>query len=272
MSMTELGHLTDQLRSNDQDTRLRAINRLDQIPDPGVLDLLLEVVLTERVSHIRCQAESLLPRLGKTPEFKKAYLQKLIRTDSIPQRELIARTLQDSRDPETVNALVAISELHKHNFRLRESAVWALLNLDRGRAIDYCRRLKVQIVIADDELDIRDLICFSLMSANWVMLSANNGAVAYEYIRVAVPDLVLLDIRMPKLSGYEVCAKIKADPVLKHIPVVFLSARGQEAEIKQAAEAGGEEYIVKPCPPDDLVYRIKTILKRSRLGLYHEHG
>jgi CheY-like chemotaxis protein len=74
------------------------------------------------------------------------------------------------------------------------------------------------------------------------------------------PDLILMDVRMPKMTGYEACKVMKANPDLKDIPVVFLTARGQENEIQQGLEAGAEEYLLKPFAPDQLTNRVKAIL------------
>ena len=76
------------------------------------------------------------------------------------------------------------------------------------------------------------------------------------------PDLVLMDVRMPRMTGYEACRIMKANPDLKDIPVVFLSAKGQESEIQQGLEAGAEEYLLKPFAPDQLTSHVKTILAK----------
>jgi CheY-like chemotaxis protein len=74
------------------------------------------------------------------------------------------------------------------------------------------------------------------------------------------PDLILMDVRMPRMTGYEACRVLKSDPQLKDVPVVFLSAKGQESEIQQGLEAGAEEYLLKPFAPDQLTNRVKAIL------------
>ena len=76
------------------------------------------------------------------------------------------------------------------------------------------------------------------------------------------PDLVMMDVRMPKLTGYEACKRIKADPELAHIPVIFLSAKGQESEISSGLEAGAEEYLLKPFAPDQLTEQIRSVLAK----------
>ena len=117
-----------------------------------------------------------------------------------------------------------------------------------------------RILIAEDERDIRDLITFTLNYAGYEVTSTSNGQEAYEKAQEIVPDLILLDVRMPRLSGYETCEKIKAHESTKHIPVVFLSAKGQEVEVQIGLQAGAVEYILKPFAPDHLVERVKAIL------------
>ena len=75
-----------------------------------------------------------------------------------------------------------------------------------------------------------------------------------------IPDLIVLDVRMPRMTGYEVCEQIKLNSSTQNIPVVFLSAKGQESEVKMGIEVGAEEYILKPFSPEQLVERVKSIL------------
>ncbi|HUF38911.1 MAG TPA: response regulator [Anaerolineales bacterium] len=117
-----------------------------------------------------------------------------------------------------------------------------------------------KILIAEDERDIRDLIAFTLRYAGYEVVATADGAEAVEAAYREKPDLVLLDVRMPKMTGYEACEIIKADPELAHIPVVFLSAKGQEAEIRTGLEAGASEYILKPFAPEQLAEKIRSIL------------
>jgi CheY-like chemotaxis protein len=116
------------------------------------------------------------------------------------------------------------------------------------------------ILIAEDEQDIRDLIEFTLKYVGHEVVSAANGKDAFQMARELNPDLILLDVRMPVMSGYEACEKIKADLKTKNIPVVFLSAKGQVSEIKAGLEAGAVDYLLKPFNPADLNQRIKEIL------------
>ena len=117
-----------------------------------------------------------------------------------------------------------------------------------------------KILIAEDERDIRDLVAFTLRFAGHEVVVATNGEEAVTMAPDVNPDLILMDVRMPRMTGYEACKVMKANPDLKDIPIVFLTARGQESEIQQGLDAGAEEYLLKPFAPDQLTARVKAIL------------
>jgi two-component system alkaline phosphatase synthesis response regulator PhoP len=119
-----------------------------------------------------------------------------------------------------------------------------------------------KILIAEDERDIRDLVAFTLRFAGYEVFTAANGEEAVELAPNINPDLVLMDVRMPRMTGYEACRIMKLNPDLKDIPIVFLSAKGQDNEIQQGLEAGAEEYLLKPFAPDQLTSHVKTILAK----------
>jgi two-component system alkaline phosphatase synthesis response regulator PhoP len=119
-----------------------------------------------------------------------------------------------------------------------------------------------KILIAEDEPDIRDLVAFTLRFAGYEVVTASNGEEAVQTAKQEYPDLILLDVRMPRMTGYEACKLIKADPKQKDVPVVFLSAKGQESEIRDGMDAGAEEYLLKPFAPDQLTERVRSILAK----------
>jgi CheY-like chemotaxis protein len=119
-----------------------------------------------------------------------------------------------------------------------------------------------KILIAEDERDIRDLVAFTLRFAGHEVFSASNGEEAVELAPKVNPDLILMDVRMPRMTGYEACKILKSDPDMKDIPVVFLSAKGQENEIQQGLASGAEDYLLKPFAPDQLTSRVKIILAK----------
>ncbi len=122
--------------------------------------------------------------------------------------------------------------------------------------------MSAKILVAEDELDIRELIGFSLELSGYTVTQVPNGEVAVQKALEILPDLIMLDVRMPKMTGFEACKQLKANPKTSHIPVVFLSAKGQETEIRQGAELGAEAYILKPFAPEELVEQVKSILAK----------
>jgi two-component system alkaline phosphatase synthesis response regulator PhoP len=117
-----------------------------------------------------------------------------------------------------------------------------------------------RILIAEDEPDIRDLVAFTLRFAGYEVITANNGEEAVQVAAHMLPDLILMDVRMPRMTGYDACRAMKALPTLKDTPIVFLSAKGQESEVQTGLEAGAEEYLLKPFAPDQLTDRVRAIL------------
>ena len=122
------------------------------------------------------------------------------------------------------------------------------------------------ILIAEDERDIRDLIQFTLMFAGHKITAASNGAEALELATKVKPDLIMMDVRMPKMTGYEACREMKKIDDLKKVPVIFLSAKGQDEEKQIGIDAGAVAYILKPFSPDELTRQIADILKASGLS------
>jgi len=123
-----------------------------------------------------------------------------------------------------------------------------------------------KIMIAEDEPDIRDLIAFTLRFAGHEVIAVANGLEALLSTAQEMPDMVILDVRMPQMTGYEACRRIKADLATKDIPVIFLSAKGQESEIREGFEAGAYEYLLKPFGPDELAKRIRELLQELGKG------
>ena len=123
-----------------------------------------------------------------------------------------------------------------------------------------------RILIAEDERDIRDLIEFTLKYAGHEVFKTKNGAEAVEQVTDVKPDLILLDVRMPRMTGYEACRALKEMDAAKNIPVVFLSAKGQQDEMDNGMDAGAYDYILKPFAPDQLAQRVGDILKKNGIG------
>ena len=118
-----------------------------------------------------------------------------------------------------------------------------------------------RILVAEDERDIRELINFTLMFAGHTVTLAANGEEAVQKVAEANPDLIMMDVRMPRLTGYEACRQIKAMEAWKDVPVVFLTAKGQDEEVASGIEAGATAYILKPFSPDELTRRVAEFLQ-----------
>jgi two-component system alkaline phosphatase synthesis response regulator PhoP len=117
-----------------------------------------------------------------------------------------------------------------------------------------------KILVAEDEPDIRELLAFTLKYGGFDVVTAANGLEAVEQAKDSKPDMILLDVRMPRMTGYEACKVLKEKPETAGIPIVFLSAKGQEAEVDRGIEAGAIDYILKPFAPDTLITHIKKLL------------
>lgn len=122
--------------------------------------------------------------------------------------------------------------------------------------------MNLRVVLGEDDPDIQLVARLSLKRANFDVTLADNGAAALARARELQPDLVLLDWMMPEMSGIEVCTRLKADPTTAAIPVIFLTARSQESEIKRGLEVGALGYIVKPFDALTLGSRLRELLGR----------
>ena len=117
-----------------------------------------------------------------------------------------------------------------------------------------------RIVLAEDDPQIARLTSFKLEKEGFEVIWEKDGGAAFESIKSNLPDLVLLDIMMPVMNGYQVLKKMKEDDDIKNIPVIMLTAKGQERDVVTGIEMGAEDYIVKPFRPAELIVRIRKIL------------
>ncbi|HEX7079299.1 MAG TPA: response regulator [Candidatus Eisenbacteria bacterium] len=122
---------------------------------------------------------------------------------------------------------------------------------------------KGKILVVDDEIYIVHILDFSLGMEGYEVVTALDGEQALEKLKTEKPDLIVLDIMMPKLDGYEVCKAVKADPATKQIPVILLSAKGRNVDQKMGFEVGADDYITKPFSPRKLVERINQLLGQT---------
>jgi CheY-like chemotaxis protein len=124
--------------------------------------------------------------------------------------------------------------------------------------------MKSLILVAEDEREIRELFVMFLEMDNFSVIVARNGEEAIAQAKVHRPDLILMDVRMPKLTGYQACEMLKAAPETKDIPVVFLSAYANANEVKHGLELGAEKYLAKPIAPDALNRHVTEVLEWVR--------
>ncbi|WP_224370768.1 response regulator [Hyalangium versicolor] len=120
-----------------------------------------------------------------------------------------------------------------------------------------------RILIIEDEQDLAGLIEYNLRAGGFEAESANTGAGGLAKARARTPDLVLLDLMLPDVAGSEVLRMLKSDSELRKVPVVIVSAKGQEADRIQGLEAGADDYVVKPFSVRELMLRVKAVLRRS---------
>ena len=120
-----------------------------------------------------------------------------------------------------------------------------------------------RILIADDEPNIVAAIEFLLTQSGYEVQVARNGEEALKLVEACVPDLVLLDVMMPKKSGYEVCTRIRERVDWRHIKVVMLSAKGREAEVNRGLAIGADLYMTKPFSTRELLAKIKGLLAQE---------
>ena len=122
------------------------------------------------------------------------------------------------------------------------------------------------ILIVDDEADLASLVEFNLKQAGLDTAVALTGEQALQLADRVKPDLVLLDLMLPDISGRDVCRRLRTNPKTGEVPIVMLTARGEEADRVQGFEVGADDYVTKPFSPRELVLRVKAILRRSGAG------
>ncbi|GAA3351599.1 hypothetical protein GCM10020358_81890 [Amorphoplanes nipponensis] len=118
------------------------------------------------------------------------------------------------------------------------------------------------ILLVEDDPDIRHLVSYKLTRGGFTVVAAADGVAALRAARENPPDLVLLDVRMPRMSGIEVCRELRAGPLPPTVPIIMLTARSRPQDLEQGYAAGATEYIVKPFSPRDLLLRVEAALAR----------
>ncbi len=124
---------------------------------------------------------------------------------------------------------------------------------------------KSTVLVVDDNLQNLELVMAYLEDVDCEILSAEGGPQALEIIRATPPDLVLLDVMMPQISGFEVCKQIKNNPATAHIPVIMVTALSEIGDIERAIDSGTDDFLSKPVNKWELLTRVRTMLKLKHL-------
>jgi two-component system phosphate regulon response regulator PhoB len=122
---------------------------------------------------------------------------------------------------------------------------------------------KESILIVEDEEDIRELVAYNLRKEGFQVLAVGSGEEALKAARAKLPNLVVLDLMLPDLDGLEVCRKLRGDPKTRQVPVLMLTAKGEDADVVAGLEIGADDYVVKPFSPRVLLARIRNVLRRK---------
>lgn len=129
---------------------------------------------------------------------------------------------------------------------------------------------KETILVVEDEEDIRELLKYNLEKEGYQVFGAATGEEALQAVRTRLPDLILLDLMLPGIDGLEVCRRFRGGSQTKHLPIIMLTAKGEEADIVTGLELGADDYIAKPFSPRVLLARLRAVLRRRSQPLLPE--
>ena len=122
-----------------------------------------------------------------------------------------------------------------------------------------------KIVVIEDEADIREVVVYNLERDGYRVWAAADGAEGLRKVAKENPDLVLLDLMLPEIDGIDVCRKLKSDPLTQAIPVIIVTAKGEESDVVLGLGVGADDYVTKPFSPKELVARVRAVLRRGPL-------
>jgi two-component system, OmpR family, response regulator MtrA len=121
-----------------------------------------------------------------------------------------------------------------------------------------------KILIAEDDEEIRELLLFKLRNVGFDAYGVEDGEAALTMAESILPDVIVLDWMMPRMNGLDACAALRSNPKFRALPIMLLTAKGQESDVERGFTAGADDYVVKPFSPRELVHRIEALLTRSR--------
>ena len=122
---------------------------------------------------------------------------------------------------------------------------------------------KKRILIVDDEEDLRKMLRFRLEAVGYEVYEASDGQIGLDMARSNNPDLIILDLMLPKIDGFKICRMLKFDERYRHIPIIMFTARAQKEDEEIGKEMGADAYVVKPFEPEALLKKIKELVGRS---------
>jgi len=127
--------------------------------------------------------------------------------------------------------------------------------------------MSIKLLIADDDPDIRDILKLTLAEENYEIIEAQDGEEALKIIRAKPLDLILLDYKMPKMDGRQLCNLVKKDLLLQYLPIIMVTGKGEVSDKIDGLDAGADDYVVKPFEPKELLARIRMVLRRTKRDL-----
>lgn len=129
-----------------------------------------------------------------------------------------------------------------------------------------------KVVVIEDEADIREVVEYNLEREGYSVAVSGDGEHGIDLVRREAPDLVLLDLMLPGLDGIEVCRRLKSDDVTASIPIIMVTAKGEESDVVLGLQIGADDYVIKPFSPKELTARVKAVLRRGPLKQEQQGG
>ena len=160
-----------------------------------------------------------------------------------------------------------IIELIKKNEKISNSEISGILGIPEdevAQRIESFSDKRSKILLVDDEIDTLLPLKRSLEVEDYIVVGAANGLEALIKAKTEIPDIILLDLMMPEMDGYEVCEKLKKDPVTKNIPVIILTAKDAVRDKVKGLDIGADDYVTKPFNLNELKARVKSVLRRAK--------
>jgi two-component system alkaline phosphatase synthesis response regulator PhoP len=162
---------------------------------------------------------------------------------------------------------IKIIELIKNNDKISNSEISIILGIPEDEVTQRIEKFsdtRSKILIVDDEIDTLLPLQKSLEVEDYLIVGASNGPEALIKAKTELPDLIILDLMMPEMDGYEVCEKLKKDPLTKNIPVIILTAKDAVRDKVKGLDIGADDYVTKPFNLKELKARIKSALRRAK--------